>query len=97
MSAVEPIDGGVRLRLHIQPRAAQTGIAGRFGESLKVRLKSPPVDGAANDELVGFLARQLGVSRSRVELVAGHTGRRKTVRVLGLTVREAELRLAPNP
>ena len=86
MNAVEPSQGGVRLQLHIQPRAARTEFAGRFGDALKVRIKSPPVDGSANDELVRFLAKSLGVPRARVELVAGHRGRRKTVRVDGVTV-----------
>jgi uncharacterized protein (TIGR00251 family) len=93
VSAVEPIEGGVRLRLHIQPRARETAMAGRFGEALKIRLKSPPVDGAANEELVRFLARRLGVAASRVELMAGHSGRRKTVRIEGITVGEVEERL----
>ena len=86
MNPVVPIQGGVRLQLHIQPRAARTEFAGRFGDALKLRIKSPPVDGSANDELVRFLAESLGVPRTRVELVAGHTGRRKTVRVSGVTV-----------
>jgi len=90
MNAVEPSQGGVRLQLHIQPRAARTEFAGRFGDALKVRIKSPPVDGSANDELVRFLAKSLGVPRARVELVAGHRGRRKTVRVSGVTVAQVE-------
>ena len=90
MSLVVPVQGGVRLQLHIQPRAARTEFAGRFGDALKVRIKSPPVDGSANDELVRFLAKSLGVPRARVELVAGHRGRRKTVRVSGVTVAQVE-------
>jgi uncharacterized protein (TIGR00251 family) len=90
MNPVVPIQGGVRLQLHIQPRAARTEFAGRFGDALKLRIKSPPVDGSANDELVRFLAERLGIPRARVELVAGHTGRRKTVRVGGVTVAQVE-------
>ena len=93
MIPVEPAGDGVRLRLHIQPRAARTELGGRFGDALKVRLKSPPVDGAANEELVRFLAETLGVARSRVELVAGRSGRRKTVRVTGLSAEDAGRRL----
>jgi hypothetical protein len=93
---VNPLDAtrdGVRIQLHIQPRATRTEVAGTFGDCLKVRLKSPPVDGAANAELVRFLAERLGVARVDVELVAGHSGRRKTVRVRGVTLGEAETRL----
>ena len=90
MSPVTPFQGGVRLQLHIHPRAARSEFAGRFGDALKVRIKSPPVDGSANDELVRFLAESLGVPRARVALVAGHRGRRKTVRVSGVTVAQVE-------
>ena len=93
MNPVETTRDGVRIRLHIQPRAARTELAGVFGDALKVRLKSPPVDGAANDELVRFLAETLGVPRTGVELVSGHSGRRKTVRVAGMTVTDAGKRL----
>jgi len=97
MNPVVPIQGGVRLQLHIQPRAARTEYVGRFGDALKVRIKSPPVDGSANDELLRFLAKSLGVPRARVELVAGHAGRRKTVQVLGVTVGEVEGLLGLGP
>lgn len=90
MSPVAGIPGGVRLLLHIQPRAARTEIAGRFGDALKVRVKSPPTDGLANQELIRFLAACLGVPSRSLELVSGHAARRKSVRVLGVSVEEAE-------
>lgn len=61
------------LTLHIQPGARKTEIAGLHGEALKIRLAAPPVDGKANDRLIGFLAETLGVPRSNIELVAGAT------------------------
>lgn len=93
MSFVEATKDGVRIRLHIQPRAARTELAGPFGDALKVRLKSPPVDGAANEELVRFLAERLRVPRGVVRLVAGHAGRRKTVLAGGISAEEAARRL----
>ena len=93
MNPVESTRDGVRIQLHIQPRAARTELAGAFGDALKVRLKSPPVDGAANQELVRFLAETLEVSRNDVLLVAGHAGRRKTVRVVGVSAENATRRL----
>jgi uncharacterized protein (TIGR00251 family) len=60
----------VRFRVHVQPRASRTEIVGRHGAALKVRLHAPPVDGAANDELISFLAKALGVSRRAVRIVA---------------------------
>jgi len=87
------INGGIRLTLHIQPRAATTAIAGRHGDALKIRLAAPPVDGAANAELVEFLARTLDRPRSAVRLTAGVTSRRKTVEVTGIDAAEAARRL----
>jgi uncharacterized protein (TIGR00251 family) len=74
-----------RFIVHVQPRAKRTEVAGRHGDAIKVRLAAPPVDGAANDELVRFLAEALGVPRRAVHLTAGLTSRRKTVEVEGLT------------
>lgn len=70
--------------MHVVPRARVTSVAGRHGDALKIRLAAPPVDGAANDELVRFLAEQLGVPRTAVTIAAGHTGRRKTVKITGI-------------
>lgn len=71
----------VVLTLHIQPGAKRTEIAGLHGEALKIRLAAPPVDGKANDALVAYLAKALGVTKSRVELVSGQTSRAKRIRV----------------
>ena len=72
------------LLVHVVPRARATMVVGRHGDALKIRLAAPPVDGAANDELVRFLAEQLGVPRTAVTIAAGHTGRRKTVKITGI-------------
>ncbi len=75
---------GVILCLHVQPGARKTEIAGFHGEALKIRLAAPPVDGKANASLIEFLARQLGVAKSAVELLSGETSRAKRVRVGGV-------------
>jgi len=72
------------LVVHVVPRARVTAVAGRHGGVLKIRLAAPPVDGAANAELVRFFAERLGVSRSNITIAAGHTGRRKTVKIEGV-------------
>jgi len=73
------------LIVHVQPRAKRTAVVGEHGDAIKIRLAAPPVDGAANQELVRFLAERLGVRRSDVAIVRGGTGRRKTVRIVGMT------------
>ena len=62
---------------HVQPRAKKTEVVGWHGDAIKVRLKAPPVDGAANEELVRFVAERLCVPRSAVRIVSGRTSRRK--------------------
>ena len=75
------------LDLHVQPGAKRTEAAGRHGDRVKIRLAAPPVDGAANDELMRFLAEAFGVPKRNVEIVSGATARRKRVRIEGATKR----------
>jgi len=77
----------------VVPRAARDRLVGVEGGALKVRLCAPPVEGAANRALVKLLAKALGVSRSRVEIVAGARSRNKQVRVEGLSAGELRARL----
>ena len=93
MRPVEPAPDGVRLTLHVQPRSSQSELAGLHGDAIKLRLAAPPVDGAANAELVRFLAELLKVPKSAVEIVSGQTGRRKVVFVRGVAPGEALARL----
>ena len=77
-------DGVVRLTVHIQPGASRTGIAGRHGNALKIRLSAPAVDGKANACLVEYVAGLLEVSRGSVELASGASSRRKLLKVSGV-------------
>lgn len=77
---------GVRLQLHVQPRASRTESAGLHGDALKIRLAAPPVDGAANDALLRWLARALKLPARDVVLTAGDSSCRKVVVVEGVTV-----------
>jgi uncharacterized protein (TIGR00251 family) len=84
--------------LHIVPRARATAVAGSYGDAVKIRVSAPPVNGAANAELVRFLAARLNVPAKRVTIVAGASGRRKTVAVEGMEadeIRGALLALVP--
>lgn len=83
---IEESSSGVRFRVRAQPRASKTEVAGPHGDSIRIRLAAPPVDGEANEELVRFLAKLLGVARSAVSIVSGETGRDKLVEVSGARV-----------
>ena len=85
--------GGILIDVRVIPRAAKSGVAGTRDGALLVRLNAPPVEGAANAELIAVLAKALGVPRRAVTLVAGERSRQKRVRVAGLTVAEAEEKL----
>ena len=71
--------GGIVLHLHVQPKSSTNAVAGVYDNALKINLTAPPVDGAANRMCIKFLAKQLGVSASAIEIISGHTGRRKQV------------------
>lgn len=78
-------DGSVTFRVRVVPRASRSSVEGLHEDALRVRISAPPVEGAANEELVRFLACALDVSRSKVDVVSGHAARTKTVRVAGIT------------
>lgn len=80
-----PTATGVRVSIRVQPRASADGIAGVRGDALRVRLTAPPVEGAANDALVDFLANTLGIARRHVTIVAGSSSRSKIVELTGIT------------
>lgn len=74
---------GTILQVHAQPGAKRTEVAGLHGDCIKIRLASPPVNGEANECLVGFLAGCFAVRKSQVQITQGLAVRRKTVRVDG--------------
>jgi uncharacterized protein len=84
---------GTRLCLRVQPRASRDEIAGITGNAIRVRLTAPPVDGAANDALLRFLATRLEIPRSAMTLVSGHTARTKVVALNGVSAEEVGRRL----
>lgn len=87
-------DGSVVVSLRVQPRASRTGLAGILdGQALRVRVAAPPVDSAANEALVRFLADALDLPRSAVQLRRGAASRRKEVVLRGRTVAEVVARL----
>ena len=80
-SPLQRIEGGLLVRLHVQPGASKSGFAGLHGGRIKVRVQARPVEGAANEALVKFVAMTCGVSKSAVALVRGATSREKDVAV----------------
>ena len=83
----------VRLSVRLTPRASREEIAGFEGETLRVRVTAPPVEGRANRALVRLLAKRLGVPRGAVRVVTGQTSRSKVVAIDGLDATELRRRL----
>ncbi len=83
-----------RFAVRVQARASRTEVAGAHGDAIKIRIAAPPVDGAANKELIAFLSKKLGVSKSAVQIVKGAQGRDKLIEVEGLSGEKVRERLA---
>jgi len=81
-------DQGVVIHLLVQPRASKNEVVGPQGDELKVRLTSPPVEGAANRLCCEFIAKRLGLAKSSVTLEAGETSRHKRLFLPGVSAAE---------
>ena len=81
------------VNIRVIPRAGKSGIAGMRGDAWLVRLNAPPVDGAANSELIEVLADALGVPKRSVSIVSGERSRQKRVKIEGLTPEDLNARL----
>jgi uncharacterized protein (TIGR00251 family) len=86
-------DGFILLNIRVVPRASKSEIIGEHDGALRVRIASPPVDGAANAAVVKLFAKAFGVARSSVEIVAGQTSKTKQLRISGVTAAEARTAL----
>jgi uncharacterized protein (TIGR00251 family) len=78
-------DGALTVDVVVQPRASREGLS-VHGELLKISVNAPPVDGKANEAVLRVLAGALSVPRSAIEILRGESGRRKTVRIRGVTL-----------
>jgi uncharacterized protein (TIGR00251 family) len=78
-------NGALTVDVVVQPRASKEGLT-LMGDRLKVSVNAPPVDGKANEAVIRVLASALAVPKSNIEILRGETGRRKTVRIRGVTL-----------
>jgi len=84
---------GITLSCRVQPRASRNAIAGVMGDSLKIALTAPPVDGKANAELCRFLADKAGLPKSSVSILSGETSRTKVILFSGIELHALRERL----
>lgn len=90
---VREVPGGVELRVWVQPGAKRTEIAGRYGETLKVKVAAPAQEGRANAALLAFLVDKLGVTKNRLAIIHGEKSRKKLLFLQGLNRAEVEKKL----
>lgn len=94
---ISAAQGGVTLNVRVIPRAGRSGVAGTRDDAILVRLNAPPVEGAANDELVRVLSDVLGVPKRAVAIVSGGRTRSKIVRITGIDVETCRSKLLASP
>ena len=81
------------INVRVQPRASRNCVSGYRGGVLCVSVTAPPQDGRANAALLELLAGALGVAKSRLTIIRGHSSRNKMVAIQGLSRKEIEQRL----
>ena len=95
MNFIEKTPSGICLKIYATPRSSKTLVAGIHGDPprLKIRIAAPPVEGAANEELLKFLSKTLKISRQQISLIRGESSKFKDVLCNGLLEHEVMDRL----
>ena len=79
MLSIQKNSRGIVFKVLVQPRSSKNMLAGLHDDALKVKLTAPPVNNAANRMSIKFLAKALGVPKTSLEILSGHTSRNKQV------------------
>lgn len=90
MIPVKETHEGIVFKIRVLPRSSKCDIAGIQGDALKIKITAPPVEGKANSECIKFLSDRLGIKRSQISIVAGHTSKNKTIAISGTTRSDME-------
>ena len=76
---------GITIEIKVEPRSSQKAIAGVMDNNvLKVKLTSPPVEGAANEQLIELLSEELKIKKTEIKVIRGHASKRKVVEISGV-------------
>jgi uncharacterized protein len=90
MISIHDSAGAVSFSVRVHPRAKKTAITGELGDSLKLAITAPPVEGTANEACIEFFAKLLKVPRSSVTIAAGQSSRNKVIRIAGIARADIE-------
>lgn len=71
----------MKINIYVQPGAKKSSFEGEFNNNIKIKIKSPPLDGKANDELISFISEKLGLAKKQVKLISGEKSRYKVIEI----------------
>lgn len=80
----------ISIAIKVAPRASRSEVVGMHDGALKIRIAAPPVDGAANAEMIKILAKFFGVAKSDISIVSGETSKNKRIKIENLSVSKFE-------
>ncbi|MBC8279410.1 MAG: YggU family protein [Chloroflexi bacterium] len=89
----KPAESNSTLKIRVQPKSSRNQIDGFDNDTLRLRVTAPPTDGKANAGVIALLAKTLGISKTRIEIIRGHSSRDKVVSIRALTAPEVLLRI----
>jgi uncharacterized protein (TIGR00251 family) len=92
---IREVEGGVVFSVKVVPAGSKTAISGLLNGMIKVKVSAAPEKGKANQRLIEFLAKQLGVKKSSIRIIAGQTNPIKKIQVLGLSEETVVAKLIP--
>ena len=92
---IRAVDGGCALEVQVIPKSSRNAVVGEHHGRLKIALTAPPVEGQANEALLKFLAKLLGISKSNLEVARGEKSKQKTIHIKSTTAEEIQKRLSP--
>jgi hypothetical protein len=90
---IENIEGGVVFTAKIVPGSSRMAVCGLLGEMVKIKVAAPPEKGKANQDLIEFLAKQLGVKKNAISIISGQTNPIKQVQVLNVSINSLNKKL----
>ncbi len=90
MISINDTKDGVAFNIRVLPRSSRCDIAGFQDDALKIKITAPPVEGKANSECIKLLSHRLGIKKSRISIVSGHTSKNKKIAISGATKRDME-------
>lgn len=84
MLRIKESENCVTFSVRVQPRSSKNEICGIYGDAVKIKLTSPPVEGEANKGLIEFLSKALDISKGQIEIIGGHKSKNKLIKMKGV-------------